>query len=114
MSSTSRARLFYSPAHESATLRGMDDFTRAAMVGFFAKGVLPILVAVFVVPVLALILWIARRTLSNKWGEVLFGKYWYRRDQQALREQAAERASHWLPDLGYWLGKQAGHLIRRK
>jgi hypothetical protein len=92
----------------------MDDFLRAAMSAFLVKAVLPLLVRVFVVPVFAVVLWIARNTLSPRWGEYLFGHHWYRRDQEALRQQAAQRAEGWLPDLGYWLGKQAGHLIRRK
>lgn len=87
----------------------MDETIRQFVSTAIGKALFPVLIAV----IFALIIWIARNTLSNKWGEYLFGHHWYRREQEALRQKAAERASRWLSDLGYWAGKQASRWIRR-
>lgn len=88
----------------------MGDYESQFVGAAVGKALFPILIAI----VLALLVWIGRNTLNDEWGERLFGKYWYRRDQEALREQAAQRAASWLRELGYWLGQQTGRLIRRK
>lgn len=87
----------------------MDETTRLFLSAAIGKALFPLFIAL----IGAVVLLICRKFIPNWWGEVLFGKYWYRRDQEALREKATQRAASWLRDLSYWLGQQIGRRTRR-
>lgn len=63
---------------------------------------------------LAILLWLGRRFLSDSWGRILFGERWYGRKQKAPGEQPAESLRYGTSELAYRLGQQAGRWIRRK
>lgn len=83
-------------------------FLTSAMAAAFA----PAVWALLLLPA-AIALWIGRKTLSDRWGRRLFGRYWKPWQEQAIGEHGAKGLTSGIGELGYWLGKIVGKLIRR-